>query len=118
DAIVEDKPCEVSGEDGYAALELAERIVAEIEKTSGGARPVALTRPPRRRSLILRVSVLRPQPSNFAASSRLPRARRSAVTISVRSNAGRASSSSGGAAVTASWPSAHCARPIVQSAVA
>jgi predicted dehydrogenase len=41
DAIVEDKPCEVSGEDGYAALELAERIVAEIEKRSGGARPVA-----------------------------------------------------------------------------
>ena len=38
DAIVEDKPCEVSGEDGYAALELAERIVAEIEKRSG-ARP-------------------------------------------------------------------------------
>jgi predicted dehydrogenase len=35
DAIVEDKPCEVSGEDGYAALELAERIVAEIEKRSG-----------------------------------------------------------------------------------
>jgi len=41
DAIVEDKPCEVSGEDGYAALELAERIVAEIQKRSGGARPVA-----------------------------------------------------------------------------
>jgi predicted dehydrogenase len=38
DAIVQDKPCEVSGEDGYAALELAERIVAEIEKRSG-ARP-------------------------------------------------------------------------------
>jgi predicted dehydrogenase len=38
DAIVEDKPCEVSGEDGYAALELAERIVAEIGKRSG-ARP-------------------------------------------------------------------------------
>ncbi len=49
--------------------------------------------------MILRVSVLRPQPSSFAASSRLPRARRSAVTISVRSNAGSASSSSGGAAV-------------------
>jgi predicted dehydrogenase len=41
DAIVADKPCEVSGEDGYAALELAERIVAEIEKRSPGARPVA-----------------------------------------------------------------------------
>ncbi len=38
DAIVEDKPCEVSGEDGYAALELAERIVAEIGKRSS-ARP-------------------------------------------------------------------------------
>jgi len=35
DAIVEDKPCEVSGEDGFAALELAEQIVAEIEKRSG-----------------------------------------------------------------------------------
>ena len=35
DAIVADKPCEVSGEDGFAALELAERIVAEIEKRSG-----------------------------------------------------------------------------------
>jgi len=41
DAIVADKPCEVSGEDGYAALELAERIVAEIEKRSASARPVA-----------------------------------------------------------------------------
>jgi hypothetical protein len=38
---VADKPCEVSGEDGYAALELAERIVAEIEKRSASARPVA-----------------------------------------------------------------------------
>jgi predicted dehydrogenase len=38
EAIVEDKPCQVSGEDGYAALELAEWIVAEIEKRSG-ARP-------------------------------------------------------------------------------
>ncbi|HUO68560.1 MAG TPA: Gfo/Idh/MocA family oxidoreductase [Gammaproteobacteria bacterium] len=35
DAIVEDKPCEVSGEDGFAALALAEQIVAEIEKRSG-----------------------------------------------------------------------------------
>jgi len=36
DAIVEGKPCEVSGEDGFAALELAEQIIAEIEKRSGG----------------------------------------------------------------------------------
>jgi predicted dehydrogenase len=36
DAIVEGKPCEVSGEDGFAALKLAEQIVAEIEKRSGG----------------------------------------------------------------------------------
>ena len=36
DAIIEDKPCQVSGEDGFAALELAEQIVAEIEKRSGG----------------------------------------------------------------------------------
>ena len=35
DAIVEDRPCEVSGEDGYAALALAEQIIAEIEKRSG-----------------------------------------------------------------------------------
>ena len=35
DAIVGDKPCEVSGEDGFAALELAEQIVVEIEKRSG-----------------------------------------------------------------------------------
>ena len=35
DAIVEDRPCEVSGEDGYAALALAEQIIAEIEKGSG-----------------------------------------------------------------------------------
>jgi predicted dehydrogenase len=35
DAIVADKPCEVSGEDGFAALALAEQIVAEIEKRSG-----------------------------------------------------------------------------------
>jgi len=35
DAIVEDKPCEVSGEDGFAALALAEQIIAEIEKRSG-----------------------------------------------------------------------------------
>ena len=35
DAIVEGKPCEVSGEDGFAALELAEQIIAEIEKRSG-----------------------------------------------------------------------------------
>ena len=34
DAIVQDKPCEVSGEDGFAALALAEQIVAEIEKRS------------------------------------------------------------------------------------
>jgi predicted dehydrogenase len=36
DAILENKPCEVSGEDGSAALELAEQIVAEIEQRSGG----------------------------------------------------------------------------------
>ena len=35
DAILEDKPCEVSGADGFAALALAEQIVAEIEKRSG-----------------------------------------------------------------------------------
>jgi predicted dehydrogenase len=35
DAILEDKPCEVSGKDGFAALALAEQIVAEIEKRSG-----------------------------------------------------------------------------------
>jgi predicted dehydrogenase len=31
-AIREDRPCEVSGADGVAALELAERIIAEIER--------------------------------------------------------------------------------------
>ena len=61
------------------------------------------TRPSSPSSLILRVSVLRPQPSSLAASSRLPRARRSAVMINVRSNAGSASASSGGGAATASW---------------
>jgi predicted dehydrogenase len=35
DAIVDDRPCEVSGEDGFAALDLAERIIAEIEQRSG-----------------------------------------------------------------------------------
>jgi hypothetical protein len=46
-------------------------------------------------SLSLRVSVLRPQPSSFAASCRPPRVAFSASRSSVRSNSGRASSSSG-----------------------
>ena len=46
-------------------------------------------------SLSLRVSVLRPQPSSFAASCRPPRVAFSAARISVRSNSGRASSSNG-----------------------
>jgi predicted dehydrogenase len=39
DAIVADKPCEVSGADGFAALELAETIVAEIERRARAAPP-------------------------------------------------------------------------------
>jgi predicted dehydrogenase len=35
DAILADKPCQVSGEDGFAALALAEQIIAEIEQRSG-----------------------------------------------------------------------------------
>ena len=31
-AIVDDMPCEVSGHDGVAALELAEAIIADIER--------------------------------------------------------------------------------------
>jgi hypothetical protein len=40
-AVTEDKPCEVSGEDGRAALELAEWISAEIERRAGaeGSQP-------------------------------------------------------------------------------
>jgi predicted dehydrogenase len=37
DAIVADQPCEVSGADGVAALELAETIIAEIERRARGA---------------------------------------------------------------------------------
>jgi predicted dehydrogenase len=36
-AIVENRPCVVSGEDGFAALELAETIVAEIERRAAAA---------------------------------------------------------------------------------
>jgi predicted dehydrogenase len=36
-AVTEGKPCEVSGEDGRAALELAERIIAEIARRAGGS---------------------------------------------------------------------------------
>ena len=31
-SVVEDKPCEVSGHDGVAALELAEEIIADIKR--------------------------------------------------------------------------------------
>ena len=37
-AVTEDKPCEVSGEDGRAALELAEWISAEIERRARAER--------------------------------------------------------------------------------
>jgi predicted dehydrogenase len=39
DAIIADKPCEVSGADGFAALELAETIIAEIERRARAAPP-------------------------------------------------------------------------------
>ena len=54
-----------------------------------------LRRRPCPSSLSLRVSVLRPQPSSFAASCRPPRVTLSASRSSVRSNSGIASSSSG-----------------------
>ncbi len=38
-AIVADKPCEVSGADGVAALELAEMIVADIERRARASPP-------------------------------------------------------------------------------
>jgi predicted dehydrogenase len=39
DAIIADEPCEVSGADGFAALELAETIIAEIERRARALPP-------------------------------------------------------------------------------
>src|SRR5262249_52726192 len=134
DALGERQHGEGDKEDGERARPLAELVTQEFQMPqlaqarhpplpSGGTLPgspphdysSASVAPFMPSSRSLRVSVLRPQPSSFAASWRCPWVRRSAARISTRSNCGCAVSSSGGPPLRA-WRSAHSESASAQSA--